>query len=435
MRRAVPLSSTFRGMLMATIRLRVTAGSLLVGLLVGVPVLSAANWPRFRGPDGTGVAADRGIPVRWNGEDVAWKTAIPGVGNSSPVVWGDRLFIQSAAADGSQRWLFCLRTRDGKIHWSRSVAGSPARKHPKNSLASSTPSVDGERVYALFWDGRAVSLAAFDFQGDPVWTYDLGAFTSQHGPGTSPIVYDGVVYVANDQDGAARLVALDARTGKLTWEAPRRAFRASYSTPFILERPGAAPELIVVSTAGVTSYAPRTGAENWDWVWRFRKAPLRTVASPLFADGLIVVSSGDGGGDRHTVALRPPAKGGPAGAAVAWEFNHSFPYVPTMLARGPNLYYVNDKGIAACCRLQTGEEVWKERLGGNVTASPVLVDGKVYAVDEGGTVYVIEAAPRFRLLARNSLGEPVMATPAVADNRLFIRGHDHVFCIARAPAK
>src|SRR5437588_789243 len=182
----------------------------LGGLLVTCPLSWAGNWERFRGPNGTGVADDKDVPVKWSdGENVLWKVAIPGVGHSSPVVWGDHLFLQSASADGKDRWLLCLDPAAGKVRWTRSAPGRKGWTHPRNSLSSSTPATDGERVYAIFWDGKDITLRAYDFKGGLVWKQDLGSFTSQHGPGLSPIVYKGKVFVNDDQDGSARLLAFD----------------------------------------------------------------------------------------------------------------------------------------------------------------------------------------------------------------------------------
>jgi outer membrane protein assembly factor BamB len=402
---------------------------------VAVGTAGAADWSRFRGPNGTGVAADKGIPVKWTARDVAWKRELPGAGNSSPVIWGDRLFVQSASGDGRERYLICLGAADGKVIWSRTVPGAKAAMNPKNTWASSTPATDGERVYALFWDGRATALHAFSLQGEPLWQYDLGAYPSQHGPGASPIVRDGKVYLLNDHDKGAALVAVDARTGKRLWEAKRDHYRACYSTPFFLERPGRGTELIVATTTGIMGYDPDGGAVNWEWHWSFDGMPLRTVASPVYGDGLIFANGGDGSGLRHTVAIKPGDKGDVTRTNLVWEQKRrlAMPYVPCFLVRGDYLFGVNDDGTAGCYVAKTGEPVWVERLGGGeVTASPVLIDGKVYVVSERGNVYVFPAEPAFKLLAKNALGEPALASPAVADGRLFLRGETHLFCIKAA---
>ncbi len=186
---------------------------------------------------------------------------------------------------------------------------------------------------------------------------------------------------------------------------------------------------MVASTGGITSYDLDAGHVNWHWKWVFDGMALRTTASPIYAHGMIFACSGDGSGERHMVALRLETSGTSTIPVVAWRNKKNFPYVPTLLAYGENLYFVNDKGIAGCFAARTGEAVWTERLGGDTSSSPVLIRGKIYSTSEDGDVNVFEAAPTFRLLAKNSLGERVIATPAVADNRLFIRGEEHLFCI------
>jgi len=422
----------------------------LGGLLLLAGLAAAGNWPRFRGPNGTGTVDDKDVPIHWSADQgVLWKTAIPGKGYSSPIVWGDRLFLQSASADGAQRWLLCVDTHTGKVLWTRTAPAGAGTIHKRNSYASCTPATDGERVYVVFWDGKGLLMCGYDFQGELVWQRDLGKYTSQHGPGHSPIVYQGRVIYANDQDGSAELLALDARTGKPVWQVERPPYRACYSTPLLLENgvpltlpspPGGegrvrGTELIVASTAGITSYDPTSGRENWKYVWSFTKKPLRTVASPVVADGMVLATSGDGDGSRHVIAVRLGGQGDVTRTHLVWENSRACPYVPTMLALGEHLYSVNDEGSAICQVAQTGEVVWKERLGRGMTASPILVDGKIYAACEDGSVCVFPAATTFKLLAKNSIGEPISATPAVADNRLFIRGMEHLFCIGKPAGK
>lgn len=407
--------------------LRCVLGSAWTFLLL-LPAADGANWPRFRGPNGTGIAADKDIPVQWTDKEFLWKTPLPGSGNGSPIVWGDKLFLQ--AADTTSRMLLCLDVKDGKILWNRSVPGGTfAKINARNSLASSTPATDGERVYCYFWDGTTVALAAYDFQGNPLWQYNLGEFVSQHGAAASPMVVGDRVIVNNDQDGKAELVALEAKTGKPAWRASRQAFRACYSVPFLLERDGKA-ELIAASTAGLTSYDPLTGTEHWKWVWNWsgQKMALRTVGSPVTSHGLIFVPSGDGSGARRLTAVDIVTK------KEVWDKDQKqgTPYVPCLLTHGDHLYWANDRGIAYCLEARTGKEVWNQRLTtAGISASPVLIDGKIYAVSEDGTVSVFAAAPTFQLLAKNSVPESVIASPAVADNRLFIRGKTTLYCIGK----
>jgi outer membrane protein assembly factor BamB len=393
----------------------------------------AGNWPRFRGPNGTGIATDKDIPVKWAKENLLWKTPLPGAGNSSPVVWGKHLFLQSATA--KERLLLCVSVTDGKILWKKSVKGGRATKHPKNSFASSTPATDGKQVYALFWDGSHVTLYAYTVNGKYVWKRDLGEFDSQHGPGASPVLVKEKVVLNNDQDGAAELIALKAKDGKLAWRSKRPPFRACYSTPLLRQGDNGKPELIVASTAGITGYNPDNGKENWNWAWHFTGIALRTVGSPVYGHGIVFVGSGDGSGERHMVAVKAGGKGEVTKTNLVWQKKREFPYVPSMLLSGDYLFYVNDHGKAGCVVAKTGKPVWSERLPGQVSASPVLVNGKIYVVSEKGDVFVFAAAAKYKRLAKNELGEGVLASPAVADNRLFIRGQKHLFCIGKPKGK
>jgi outer membrane protein assembly factor BamB len=407
---------------------------------------SAADWSRFRGPNGTGVANDKDVPVEWSDkENIRWKLAIPGKGHSSPVLWGKKLFLQTAATDGHDRALVCVDADKGEILWTKTVAAHTSKMHDRNSLASSTPATDGERIYCQFWDGKDLMLYAFDFKGEVLWKRgdpadkdrdDLGVYEvknngeSQHGAGNSPMVYDGKVFFANEKDGSSVLLAFDAKTGKTVWKAARKPFRTCYSTPFILEKKDGESELIVGSTAGITGYNPANGKEIWNFTWEFKNKALRTVASPIAHQGLVFQGSGDGDGSRDLIAVKLDGKGDVSATNLAWEAK-GFPYVPTPLGFGDHIYCVTDDGYALCHVAKTGTQVWKEKLGGDVSASPVLIDGKIYAPAMSGKVYVFEAAPKFKLLATNNLGEPVFATPAVADGCLYIRGAEHLFCIGK----
>jgi outer membrane protein assembly factor BamB len=428
------------------LRGRTVLGLFLIAGCAAVTSARADNWPRFRGPNGTGVANGQDLPVHFGEQSgILWKTPLPGLGNSSPVVWGDRLFLQTSSDDGRERSLLCLSVADGKILWSRSVPGRRAAKHPKNTYASSTPATDGERVYACFWDGKDVLLAAYDFDGKKLWDRNLGPFRSQHGVGASPIVYRDKVIFANDQDArkkdgepvseyASTLLALSGRDGSIVWQVPRLSYRACYSAPFLRKVAGAPPELVLVSTTEVTGYDPETGAKNWSWHWKFAtKMPLRMTGSPAYHESTLFAISGDGNGDRQMAAVRLDGTGTQTKPQLRWENRKNFPYVPSLLAHGDYVFFVNDLGIAGCFAAKTGKRVWFERLKGarSFIASPVLVDGKIYAASEDGDVFVLAAEPTFKLLARNPLGEPVSASPAVADRRLFIRGEHHLFCIGK----
>jgi outer membrane protein assembly factor BamB len=401
-------------------------------------VAVADNWSRFRGPNGTGVAVDKDVPVQFSAkEGLIWKVALPGVGNSSPIVWGKRIFMQAATKDQKERQLLCLDADTGKTLWTRTMPGVFVKFRQESSPASSTPATDGERVFVAFWDGNDILMHAYDFDGKEIWKRNLGPFVSQHGAGASPVAYGGLLYYAKDQDDSSNLFALDTRTGEVVWKQPRPYFRACYSPPFMLEKPNMPPELIVTSSKGITSYNPQLGEQNWNWEWKFTaKMPLRTIVAPAFANNMLFACSGDGGGDRHMVAVKLEGNGAGTKPSLVWENKKDFPYVPNPLVRGDNVYFVNDQGVAGCYEGATGKRIWFERLeGATFLASPVMIDGKVYAASEEGDVFVFAAEPKFQLLAKNPLGERFRASPAVADNRLYLRGQQHLFCIGKAQSK
>jgi outer membrane protein assembly factor BamB len=426
---------------------RLTYALVLIASLAGLA--RADNWERFRGPNGTGTSDDKDIPLKFGpDENVLWKAELPGVGNSSPVVWGKHLFLHLCSKDGKQRSLLCLDTADGKVRWEKSIPGVSVKIRADSSPASSTPATDGQAVYVSFWDGKDILLAAYDFQGARLWLKNLGPFNSQHGAGASPILYQDKVILANDMDKddfttkvpnarPSMLVALDKRTGELLWEVPRVAERACYSAPFLLHRPGQkTPELIVTSTTAVSGYNLETGVKLWEakgWQEHAIKTPLRTVATPALVGNVLCVCSGGDAG-RFAVGLALPAAGKADPPERLWENRKDFPYVPSPVARGEHVYFVNDAGFAGCYHARTGKRVWFERLGDSgFYASPVVIHGKVYAASAAGDVYVFAAEPTFRLLARNELGEVIRATPAVADGRLYVRGDTHLFCIGKGP--
>jgi outer membrane protein assembly factor BamB len=419
--------------------------SAAVLLLIAISAV-AADWPQFRGPNATGVAADSTIPVQFReGDGILWKVAIPGVGNSSPIVSKGKLFLQSASSDGQQRMLLCLDATSGKTLWTKTLPGIKVRTHNLNSLASSTPAADGERVYCLFWNGSTVLLAGFDYEGHEVWHRDLGPFRSEHGFGASPVVFDGRAYVNFDQDcvnpktgdplpGAdedTAVLAFEAASGTPLWRRVRPGYRACYSAP-VMRKTADGEELVVVNMLGVTGYNPVTGAVNWNWSWPWPESAekLRTVATPVIWRDVVFAQGGNGGGNSDIVALHTGAP-----PKLVWEKKRgSFSYVPSMLVVGDRVFTVHDKtGIAGCYEAATGKEVWTQRLSGEFRSSPVLIDGKVYLASDRGEVYIYPATGSYQLLARNSLGEGVTASPAVADGRLYIRGKEHLFCIGKLP--
>lgn len=415
-------------------RLTLMAAGLVLALPVGLP---AEDWARFRGPNGSGTALSKHVPVAvGEGVNQLWKVALPGPGNSSPIVSGSRVYLQSAAADEKSRVLQCIDLQTGQTLWERRIPGETGKTHAKNTLASCSAAADDRLVVMPFWDGKVMVVAAYDHDGNALWTRDLGEFTSQHGAGHSPIIAEGRVILAIDQDGKSDVLALNADNGETLWRAARPPFRASYSTPILLKRAGRPTDVLVASTAGLTAYDLASGSETWNWNWTSNDKQLRTVATPIISQGMAFVTGGNGPGDRHAVAVRLEGRGDVSGTNLVWETRKLLPYVPGMLARGDHLYFVNDDGIAGCYEAKTGKGVWTQRLdGGKVFASPVLVDDRIYCVTEEGVIFVIAAETRFSLLGTGRVDERVIASPAVASDRLLIRGSRTLYCFGeREPA-
>ncbi len=398
----------------------------LLTAAVIAPALSAAedadHWPRFRGPNGSGSSDLKGVPVTWTAEDYEWVVPLPGIGHSSPVVWDDALFLTTSTPDGA-RTLHRLNALTGQDVWTRTVHLGTHTLHQKNSYASGTPALDGERVYVLYADNQQHLVTAHTFAGEEVWTRDLGPFKSQHGCGTSPIVYKDLIVIANDQDGPGAVVAFNRRTGDEVWRMPRHSKVTSYATPFILDLAGRAPQLICINDAlGVTGVDPETGRQ----LWASGTLPQRAVGSPVYGNGVVVATCGQGGKGVQLVAVDPSGEGDVSGSHVRYTRlntnTKSIPYVPTPIVHGGHAYMLLDTASICCMEMATGAEVWIQRLEGNFSASPVLIDGRLYCVNEGGDIFVLDAAPEFRFHGVSPLGDGSHATPAVANGRVYFRG-------------
>jgi outer membrane protein assembly factor BamB len=385
------------------------------------------NWTRFRGDNGNGTSQQKGIPSTWSQGDYAWNIELPGEGHSSPVIFGERLFVTSAVEEGALRYLFCLNATTGEEIWNRTVGYNRSHKHNLSSWASGSPATDGKRVYVAFADKERYSMAAWDYEGELVWRKNLGPFESQHGQGVSPIVFDGMVIAANDQKGPSSIVALDAETGNTVWSTLRSHRETSYATPMIYQKPGQKPQLICVSGAmGVTSLDPYSGQMNW----MSGEFPLRTVASPVEAEGLIFASCGQGGkGGVLMTAINADANLAAGESRIVYKRDRALAYVPTPVVHEGHLYLWGDSGIVSCVELKTGNNVWTKRVGGDYFGSTVLIDGKIYIMSEDGKCVVIAASPKYELLGENDLGDPSHATPAVANGRLYLRTFHRLACL------
>lgn len=387
---------------------------------------AAQEWSRFRGPNGTGVS-DAEITAQWSDKDLNWRVQLPGIGHSSPVLWGDRIFLTSAFEDSATRLVLCLRADDGQIIWQRKFSSSLHAKHKFNSFASSTPCVDAEHVYCCWSTPDEYTLLALTHEGEDVWRKNFGPFTSQHSCGVSPIVYNDLVVLGNDQgdenhQGTSSVLAVDRRTGELRWKLDRRTATVAYSTPCVYQPAGGDAELIFNSEShGITSVDPANGRVNWE-IDVFNK---RSVSSPIIAAGLVFGSCGSGAGGNYVVAVRPPKRPG-SSPEIAYKVDAMAPYVPTPIAFNNMVFLWSDNGIVTCLRAANGEKVWQKRVGGNYHGSPVCAGGRLYCIREDGEVAVVAAAEEYELLGRNPLGEESRSTPAVADGRMYLRTYSHL---------
>ncbi|HEV7396886.1 MAG TPA: PQQ-binding-like beta-propeller repeat protein [Pyrinomonadaceae bacterium] len=428
----------------------------------------AQNWPQFRGPSATGVVEGHAAATNWNVEkaqNVRWKVEIPGLAHSSPVVWGNKVFVTTAVTSGakdetrfglfgdvapvkndpSHTWkIYALDLQTGKILWERSAyEGVPkVKRHPKSTHADSTPVTDGRYVIAMF---GSHGMYAYDLNGKLKWKQDLGILDSgwfydadyQWDHGSSPIIYKDLVIIQADVQKDSFIAAYDIKTGKLMWKTPREEI-SSWGTPTVYEGK-ARTEMITNGSKAIRGYDPLTGKE----LWRLTPNSEITTPTPFVAHDLIFVTSGYSP-IQPIYAIKPGAVGDitlkdgkDSSASIAWSKQRGGPYMPTPVVYGDLLYTCSNQGVLAAYNAMTGERVYQERLGGKggaFTASPVASDGKLYLSSEDGDVFVVKAGPKYELLATNPVGEVMMATPAISDGLVIVRGVKHVFAFGE-PAK
>jgi outer membrane protein assembly factor BamB len=435
--------------------------TLAVGMATIVPsAQTAADWPTWRGPNGSGVAPDRTLPTRWSATDnVAWKARLAGAGVSTPIVSGDRVYVTSqigagvrregnhprlvqgadAAAQGeralgaatgtSGTWFLveAFSRGDGKRIWERRIeaAGDLTPVHDKHNLASSSPVTDGSLVFAWFGTGQVVAL---DGSGGIVWQRQLatenGPFDIQWGHGSSPALHGDLLILLCDQPSRSYLLAVDKKTGKDRWKADRGKGRASYSTPLIVDAANGA-EIIVNSTERIDAYDAKTGSHLWHAAETSRFA----VPTPVFHNGVIYASRGYRSGPY--MALKPGGRGDVNATHTVWRVATGAPYVSSLLYYDGIVYMANDVGVLTAIDGATGERVWQERVDGVFSASPVAGAGHVYFVSENGDTVVVKAGRQPQIVGRNGVGERAVASPAIARGQIFIRTDQHVFALGR----
>ena len=419
-----------------------------------VAAFADTSWPQWRGPSGQGISEEKNLPTTWSAtKNIKWKTPIAGRGHSSPIVWGNKIFLTTAIEgplvpgakavkhmDGDKEYIhpdsvgadhkhsfkvICISRETGKILWEQTAfEGTPYDdRHRKSSFASSTPATDGKYVYAFF---GSEGLYAYDMNGKLAWKADLGKLaTAGMGTGTSPILYDNLVIVQCDEEnGAGSFIAgINKKTGKEVWRTPRKV-QVSWATP-LLVRTTRRAELITSGNEAVIAYEPATGKE----LWRHKGVDSNAIPSPVANTEMVFISAG------FPARIAMAIKLGGAGDlvdSVAWKYAKGTAYVPSPILYGDYLYLTTDRGILTCLDARTGEVKYE---GGRIpipatfTASPIAFDGKILMTSEDGDTFVIKAGPKHEILGTNTVGEPVYASPAVADGNIFIRGEKSLYCI------
>ena len=409
--RALPLTIQLAG------RLRV-----LVSLLLSIQVF-AEDWPEFRGSTGQGVSGERGLPLTWSEtKNVRWKVAIPGKGWSSPAILGDRIWLTAATDDGKSLRAICVDRNSGAITQNVEVfrIKNLGPMSPKNSLASPTPVLEGDRVYLHF---GAHGTACITQTGEIVWKTRLEYDNGQHGPGGSPVLYENLLIVSCDGLDIQYVVALDKLTGKTKWKKLRQGYQA-YTTPLVVKLP-AGDQVISPGALRAIAYEPRTGKE----IWNVRYGDgFSNVPRPVYGNGLVYICTGFQ--EPSMLAVRIDGRGDVTKSHVAWTLKRGVPLTPSPLLVGDELYMVNDGGIASCVDAKSGAELWRARINGNFSASPIYADGRIYFLSEEGLTVVIAPGKKFQALATNQLEGETLASMAVSGGSIFIRSRTHLYRLA-----
>lgn len=405
--------------------------SLILLFLVCRPA-PAENWTRFRGDNGQGISSESNLPVEWSKtENIRWKTAIPGEGWSSPIVFEDRVFVTTATEGGEACHVLCIDREQGKILWNVEVhRQQPGAKRAQNSYATPTPVTDGERVYAVFSDGAVVAV---DFSGSLVWKNTEVDFHSLHGLGASPLLVGDVVVMPFDGSSPeeatlgwkqpwdqAVVMAYDKLTGEVRWKGKRGQSRVGHVTPILAEE---GEQIISAGGDRVQGFDASTGRQ----VWSIYSQGEGVTPSPVIGNRVIFTSSGF---EEPTIrAIRLGGEGDVTDTHIVWEQKRGVPALPSPLLVSPYLYTISRENILHCIEEATGEIVWLKRLEGNHSASPVFADGRIYVLSEEGVTLVLQPGDEYKEIASNDLGEKCLASMAVSDGQFFIRGIENLYCI------
>ena len=406
---------------------------ILFFVLAVCSTVNGENWSRFRGPNGQGHSSEKGISVKWSEEDYLWKVELTGIGHSSPVIYGQKVFITSTTKDNSTTWLAAYNTGDGKELWSKEYQLKPTKMHRLNSAAASTPAVDDKHIYSLRYGEDTTLLTAMDHAGNEVWSKNFGDTSPRHGPCTSPIVYKGLVIFTQEQNENAKQpeskwIAVKKDSGDIHWTVSRgRTSKGSYSVPCIYTDKDGKDVIVFASHQhGITAVQPESGKVAWEVKDIF---PERAVSSPIIAGDIIIGTCGTGGGGKQLAAVRPPAKTGQEAEVLYISDEKFVPYVSTGIAVNNLTFFFHDQGMVTCLESTTGVVKWSEKVAGKYYSSPVCADGKLYCMDMDGKVVVLRAAESYEVLGITDLGEETQASVAIADGKIFLRTLTHLICI------
>lgn len=387
---------------------------------------SAENWPGWRGPTRTGVTSDTGIPETWSSTtNVLWKTPLAGKGTSNPVVWDDRVYLTaSLGRDQSELHVLCYDRDSGNLLWRQQLWGTaPTLFYPVSGMAAPSPVTDGAHLWAFFATG---DVFCFDRDGQLLWqralSEEYGVFENRFGASSSPLLFEDTVIVQCDHYGESYVIALDKLTGANRWKADRPGVWLSWSSPQLMPIEDR-HELILIGSERLDGYDPRTGEK----LWTVRGLARECVPTPVIGDGYLIAVSGPNGAH---YAIRPGGRGDVTDSHILWKNERGTSFVPSGILVGPRYYVADDKGVASCFDAESGKLLWRKRLDGRFTASPVSAEGKVYFTNEKGESVVLDAARReYAELARNELGEDVYASPAISQSRLFFRTANQLICV------
>jgi outer membrane protein assembly factor BamB len=394
-------------------------------VLISQTITQAENWPCWRGPNGDGTSSEINLPTKWDSiTNVMWKVPVPGVGHSSPIVWGDRLFTITAIPETQERILLCYDCKNGDLLWQATVFKAPLEdKHNDNSYASGTPSTDGTNIYVSFLDGADVVVAAYDFTGKQIWLQRPGKFSSPHGYSCSPAIYKDKVIINCASKSNSFVAALSQTDGHTIWKINHEKQGLSYSTPIFRDIAGRM-QMILCGNQGVFSCNPDDGSFYW-----FINGPSEEFcASPIYSEkaGLVFISSS--WPQRHLLAIKPDGKGDVSDSHIAWRSTNGAIYVPSPVCTGDYLLTTMTNGQVYCFEAATGKILWKENLGQQYP-SAVLANGLVYMPNDEGVITVIKPGPAFESVTKNNIGETMFASPAISDGKIYLRGAKHLFCI------